>query len=263
MSSAIERLEVSVTTPAGELKTQVDVPTGFVPITAIVPLMRRLGEEAQALEEQHSIEAGFAISCQKGCAACCRMLVPVSAPEALALRHFVETLPPTHKTAFASRLAQAQQRLDKAGLLDRLRRIAESETQQTDDDLESINRDYYALRLPCPFLENEMCSIYEQRPAACRELLVTTPAEFCNDVVNNPVSALPVPLRVSTALSLLWAELLGGPVKLIPLPVAVDWAAGHQADAERTWKGRPLLEQALDKVWRFLSQELEKRVDLS
>jgi Fe-S-cluster containining protein len=255
MSAAIERLAVSITTPAGELTTQVDVPTGFVPITAIVPLMRRLGEQAQALEEQRSIEAGSAISCQKGCAACCRMLVPVSAPEALALRDFVEALPADRKDAFSSRLAQTQQRLEQTGLLGRLRHIAESEAQRTDDDMESINRDYYALRLPCPFLDNEMCSIYEQRPAACRELLVTTPPDFCKDVVNNPVSALLVPLRVSTALSLLWAELLGGPAKLIPLPIALDWAAGHQAEAKKTWKGGQLLENALDKVWRFLSQQ--------
>src|SRR5438105_4624670 len=163
MSSSTERLEVSVTTLAGAVTTQVDVPTGFVPITAIVPLMRRLGEEAQRLEERRTVATGLAISCQKGCAACCRMLVPVSAPEALTLRTFVESLPEERRMALTQRVHDIQERLESAGLLGRLREFAESDQQRTDDDLESINRDYYALRLPCPFLEHEMCSIYEQR----------------------------------------------------------------------------------------------------
>src|SRR5437667_5778278 len=59
---AVERLQVAVKTPAGLLTTPVEVPTGFVPVTAIVPLMRRIGEQAEALEERKSIAAGEAIS---------------------------------------------------------------------------------------------------------------------------------------------------------------------------------------------------------
>ena len=42
----VERFEVALNTPAGRLTTAIDVPTGFIPITAIVPVTRRLGEEA-------------------------------------------------------------------------------------------------------------------------------------------------------------------------------------------------------------------------
>ena len=62
-----ERYDISLNTPAGQLTSAVDVSTGFVPVSAIVPMMRRLGEEAQALEERRSAEAGRAVSCQKGC----------------------------------------------------------------------------------------------------------------------------------------------------------------------------------------------------
>src|SRR5439155_20578765 len=85
----VERLEVAVKTPAGLLTTPVEVPTGFVPVTEIVPLMRRIGEQGEALGERKSIAAGEAISCKKGRAACCRMLVPVSAPQAAALRDMI------------------------------------------------------------------------------------------------------------------------------------------------------------------------------
>ena len=125
--------------------------------------------------------------------------------------------------------------------------------------MEQTNRDYYTLRLPCPFLENEACSIYADRPAACRELLVTSPAELCQDIVRNPVRTIPVPIRMGTVLGMLWAELVGGPVKLIPLPLALAWAERHPAQRMRQWKGPDLLEKAIDKVWRYLSREIQSR----
>ena len=255
MSTTVERLQISVTTAAGNLTTPVEIPTGFVPVTAIVPLMRHLGEQAQALEEQQTLQAGRSISCRKGCAACCRMLVPVSGPEAFALKMHIETWPEERKEALMAKLAVTQQRLAESGVLPKLEKLMESDQQMTDEDMEPVNREYYALRMPCPFLEDEMCSIYEHRPAACRELKVTTPAKLCDDMVANPVRPVPVPLRVGTALSLLWTDLAGGPVRLIPLPLAVLWAARHAPEGDRTWKGTQLLEKALDKVWRFLSQQ--------
>src|SRR5256886_14680749 len=255
----VERLEVAVKTPAGLLTTPVEVPTGFVPVSAIVPLMRRIGEQAEALEERKSITAGGTISCKKGCAACCRMLVPVSAPEAFALKDMIAKMPAGRRQATVKNVAAARSRLERAGLLARLTEIAETSRQLSDEEMEPINRDYYALRMPCPFLENEVCSIYEGRPAAWRQLLVTSPAETCQDMVNNPVRPLPVPVRMSTVLGLLWSELSGGPARLIPLPVALEWAERHATEGARNWKGTSLLESALDKVWRFLSKNSEQQ----
>ena len=76
----VERFEVALNTPAGRLTTAIDVPTGFIPITAIVPVSRRLGEEASQLEVQHAIAAGQTISCRIDCAACCRMLQQAAQP---------------------------------------------------------------------------------------------------------------------------------------------------------------------------------------
>ncbi len=70
----VERFDIALSTPAGRLTTALDVPTGFVPITAIVPVTRRLGEEAMQLEERRAKEQGRSISCRMGCAACCRMI---------------------------------------------------------------------------------------------------------------------------------------------------------------------------------------------
>lgn len=253
-----ERFEIALNTPAGRLTSAVDVPTAFVPVTAIVPLMRRLGEEAQALEEARSSEEGKSRSCQKGCAACCRMLVPLSPPEAFALREFVRSLPSEQQVRIAARLAEAKSILLTHGLWNQLVELGESSQAPDDDTLEPINQAYYALRMPCSFLEDDLCSIYEERPAACRELLVTSPAEQCLDMAKNPVEPIPVPVRIGPVLGLLWGELTNTPPRLIPLPIALDWAERHQPESRRTWQGTQLLDTALDTVWRFLSQTFQQ-----
>jgi Fe-S-cluster containining protein len=255
----VERFEVALNTPAGRLTTAIDVPTGLIPITAIVPLTRRLGEEAAELEVQQAIAAGQTISCRMGCAACCRMLVPLSAPEAFALRNYVEQLPMDQRTHLLNRLNDTKNRVKRAGLWDRMKDVAEAPKQVPDEELDPINRSYYALRIPCPYLENEMCSIYESRPAACRELFVTSPAELCQDLVQNPVTPLPVSMRMSSILGLVWGTLTSSPPRLIPLPMALEWAERHEEESRRTWPGSALLDQVLDNMWRFLSQAFQKR----
>ncbi len=257
--TVVEHVEISLQTPSGEITTAVGVPTSFVPITAILPLMRGLGEEAQALEQRRLLEAGKTVSCQKGCAACCRMLVPISAPEALALARTMDRLDQSERNRLLAQLDLAHQRLAKAGLLKQLTSLAESEHPDTDEAIEPLNRAYYALRMPCPFLADEVCSIYEDRPAACRELAVTSPASECQDMTNATIQPVPVAVRISTTLSLLWADLTGTVPKLIPLPLAVDWATRHKAEQTGKWAGTELLEKALDKIGRYLSQEKARR----
>ena len=255
----VERFEVALNTPAGRLTTAIDVPTGFIPITAIVPLTRRLGDEAAQLEIEQANAAARTISCRKGCAACCRMLVPVSAPEAFALREYVEQLPADRRTLLLNRVNETKARMKREGLWDRLTHVAEASRPVPDEELDPINQSYYALRIPCPYLKDEICSIYEARPAACRELLVTSPAELCQDMVQNPIAPLPISMRIGSILGLLWGTLTSSPPRLIPLPMALEWAERHEEESRKTWPGSSLLDQVLDNMWRFLSQEFTNR----
>ena len=110
-----------------------------------------------------------------------------------------------------------------------------------------------------PLFDNEVCSIYEDRPAACRELAVTSPATHCQNMTNEAIRPVPVAVRISTTLSLLWAELTGTAPRLIPLPLAFDWAMRHRAEQTQRWPGTELFEKALDKISRYLSQEKAHR----
>ncbi|MDT7043938.1 YkgJ family cysteine cluster protein [Candidatus Nitronereus thalassa] len=250
----LETFRLSLQTTVGELQAEISVPTSFIPISDIVPLMRSLGEQALAMEEDHNRLAGHQISCHKGCAACCRMLVPVSPPEAFALQRNIEQLPVPLREKILTRLSSVKKTLEQSGLLGKLVQISETRSQLSDEDMEPVNQAYYAQRLPCVFLEDEVCSIYEFRPAACRELLVTSPKELCQDIAQNPVVPLSAPFRIATVLSLMWAELTKGPAKLIPLPVALDWADRHAKENQSTQTGESLLKMGLDKILGFLRQ---------
>lgn len=257
-SHTIERFEIALNTSAGQITTAVEVPTGFVPVTAIVPLLRRLGEEAQTLEGARSTEAGKTVSCHKGCAACCRMLVPLSAPEVFVLREWVRSRSADQQDRISTRFAETKARLLSHGIWQRLSALCNAPEPPNDDVLEDLNREYYALRVACPFLEEEMCTVYDERPAACRELLVTSPPERCDDLMNNPVEPILPPILVSTVLGLLWQELRKSSTGLIPLPVALEWVNDHEQENQQTWKGVELLDGALDKIWRFLSQLMSR-----
>ena len=121
--------------------------------------MRSLGEQALKLEEEKRQRAGQTVSCKKGCGACCRVLVPVSPPEAFALKKRIEQLPAPQRDRYLHRLSTVKDTLNEAGLLGRLVQLSETRTQLSDEDMEPVNQAYYAQRLPCIFLEDESCSI--------------------------------------------------------------------------------------------------------
>ncbi len=258
-STTTEHCELALATPAGRITTSVEVPTGFVPVTAIIPLGRQLAAQAQQLEVEAVQAAGQSISCRQGCAACCRMLVPMSAPETFPLLDAVRQLPESDRARLHERLDRTLAALERAGLRSKLQALADTTRPMSDEELEPLNRAYFALRVPCPFLENERCTIYEHRPSACRDLLVTSPPEWCEDVEHHPVQSVPVSVRLGTALGLLWASLRQDAPRLIPLPLALEWAERHEAERTTGGKGSALLDSFLDKLWRLLSQEFAAR----
>jgi len=100
----------------------------------------KIAEGALALDPAHPP------ACRPGCAHCCHQAVGVVAPEALAIHeHLRSTRTPGELEAVVLRIRTAD---------DRTRGLTSAERQSPD--------------LPCPFLEEDRCSIYEVRPLACR-----------------------------------------------------------------------------------------------
>jgi len=173
------------------------LPDGPCAVTALIPLLLNLGEEIVAAAIRQA-PPGKAISCGPGCGACCRQLVPVSLSEAAYLRQVVlPELSPEHRQRVAQRLTAATAALSAAKLLEPLIELP-SETNR--ERRQALGLRYFLLGIACPFLENESCSIHPQRPLACREYLVTSPAAHCAQPAKDHVEPLRIPQQPSHAL---------------------------------------------------------------
>jgi len=181
----------------------ITVPTASVPAAEIVPALQGL---VNAVVE--AAETGHTVSCRKGCGACCRQLVPVSRTEGERLLQLVAAMPAERRSALLARFAAAEAAIDRAGLKGR--------GERSDRELSAA---YFAARIPCPFLEDESCSIHPERPLVCREYLVTSPAELCAGERQEGVTPVAVP-KVSMAARGLQEE----SDDWSPLALLMDWS---------------------------------------
>jgi Fe-S-cluster containining protein len=186
----------------------VTVPSGSVRASAVVPALQGLVNAVVGAAETKLAETGAEISCRKGCGACCRQLVPVSRTEAERLLGVIEAMPAKRRRALEERFATAAVSIKAAGL--------DAKAGRADREL-SVG--YFALGIPCPFLEEESCSIHPERPLVCREYLVTSPAELCAGPQQEGVTPVPVP-KVSLAAR----GLQDDQESWFPLAMLMDWA---------------------------------------
>jgi len=183
-----------------------------VPASEVMPALQGLVNAVVAAAEKD-----MAVSCRKGCGACCRQLVPISRTEGERLLQLVEAMPAARREALMARFAAAEAAIANAGLKER--------GSRTDRELSVA---YFALGLPCPFLEDESCSIHTERPLVCREYLVTSPATLCAGPAQEGVTPVPVP-KLSLAARGLQDEKDGW----FPLALLMDWARRRPRPAKR------------------------------
>jgi maleate isomerase len=221
----------------------------------VLPLLRKIDDHAVGLTVQRTEAAGKTVSCSKGCAACCRAQpVPVTPPEAYALLRLVENLPEPRREDVRARFADRARRLREVGLADRFLAI---DVNATNEQLRDAALRYFRLGLACPFLEDGACSIYEDRPFVCREYLVTSPAERCNDPFATPVEGIHMPVAGEGAMLRTAAKYLEKPQSTVALTLALEYAQAHRAELERTFASRDLFPRALQELVRTRVERIQ------
>jgi len=179
----------------------------------LLPTLQQLTDTVAQIAEQTCTAK---VSCRKGCDTCCRQMVPISPTEAYALAALMETLPPERTATILARFDQACEKLSDLDLLTRLHaRHTLTLSQQR-----QLDRDYFTADIACPFLEDRACGIHPARPLACREFLVTSPAEHCQKPTADKVAQLPLSTKVSLALS-------SQDKNWLPLILARDFVSTH------------------------------------
>ncbi len=188
------------------------VPSTKVPPSAMLPVFRRITHSIIDAMVGQAEAGGEKVSCQAGCGACCRQYIPIAHVEARQLAELVSALPEPRQTEIRRRFAEAAHRF---GELDH------------SASLHDVGLAFIRAGIPCPFLENETCSIYSERPLSCREHLVTSAPAHCSDPTPETVTRVPMPASVSNALIALNPESGSLARSFVPLVLALEWAEKH------------------------------------
>ena len=229
-----------------QVEVEMTLPAGPARLGSLLPVFQKVADGFVDLAVERAGAEGRAVSCRKGCGACCRQLVPISEVEARHIGRLVEELPESRREEIRARFARARERLAEAGLLEKL----QDRESFADEDAASFGRRYFQLGIACPFLEDESCSIHADRPISCREYLVTSPAVNCADPKPGIIDMVELSGKVWTALAR--ADSAGRAARFIawvPLVLAPDWAATHPDASEP----RPV-EEVFKGVWTELAR---------
>jgi Fe-S-cluster containining protein len=208
------------------------VPIGQVRPDELLPFMYHADNVVIGAAIAKSEAEGKHISCAKGCSACCRAQpVPVTPAEAHAIARLVDAMPEPRRAEVQARFDDRVARLKAAGLFDVMIR----DTPVRDkEQARAVAREYVALGLVCPFLDDDACSIHPHRPFVCRQYLVTSPPELCSNPLANPVEVVPIPVKAATAMLSAAEPVAGRPQLTVPLVVALEYNARHRSELERT-----------------------------
>lgn len=234
-------LTVRVDGPAGRIEAR--VPDRPVRLDELLPALSAMDDRLIEAAVARLSAAGERISCAKGCSACCRVQpVPVTPPEAFALARLVEALPEPRRGTVRAAFGAAVERLRAAGLYEAYMRRDEDLTREA---AAAVVRRYMALAVACPFLADDLCSIYPDRPFVCRQYLVTSPPELCAAPLDNPVRPVRAPASFATAVLEAGEALSGRPQYTVPLILALEYAEAHRAELMRTYDARAAVEQVV------------------
>jgi Fe-S-cluster containining protein len=221
---------VGLTINGRRFDMNISVPPGQLSINQMLPLFRHVAEGFLDVGVADEAAAGREVSCKKGCGACCRQLVPISAIEATEVAGVVDRMPEERKKVILERFADARRRLEEVGMLEPLLHP----DQFSDEHMRNLGREYFKFGIPCPFLEEESCSIYLDRPITCREYLVTSPAENCAAPTPETIKMVPLPAgRVWTSVARLEQQQGSRFIRWVPLIVALDFAGRDQPQTPR------------------------------
>jgi len=207
----------------------------------IVPLARTLSTKlALAVLKQLGKEEKF-VPCCKGCSACCNYLIPLSVPEAFRMRQEILAMPANRGRSILRACLAAAERIvdDRPGNFD-LHSLTEIFSP---NQVSQISKWYAGLKLQCPFLSDGLCTIYKQRPIACREHIVTGSALLCEAEGINEPQVVRMPVSILEGLAQLASELEGMSVEAIMLPLALPWTEENLQRDQRTWPAVMMVER--------------------
>ncbi|BBL57368.1 YkgJ family cysteine cluster protein [Methylomonas koyamae] len=217
--------QVNLTLYGKPLELKFAVPADKVTPLGVLPALQQIDNQFVDTAVEAFVDRDRPISCRAGCGACCRQVVPLAEFEAYHIAAVVERLPEPRRSAVKQRFADGCAQLDRIGWLAQLQQQLQQGT--THDAVQSHALDYFRQNIACPFLEDESCSIHPERPLACREYLVTSPAEHCREPAPDTVEHIELKFQVSRLVRKLWHTGHITQPDSVPMIYALQWVKTH------------------------------------
>lgn len=178
------------------LDLEMTVPARAVKPHRMLPIFHQMSDSFADIGVQAAADAGNAVSCRAKCTACCYQAVPVSEAELYYIAELVNEMPEPRRTEIRGRFESAYGHFRASGWFDALR----SGKGRSWSGAEELVLDYFREGVPCPFLEDSMCSIYANRPIACREYLAVSDPVNCSNPSAEGVKLVDLPIKPSATL---------------------------------------------------------------
>ncbi|HEV2323939.1 MAG TPA: YkgJ family cysteine cluster protein [Terracidiphilus sp.] len=233
-------VEFALKVQSATLQVRAQLPEGPVRPGVLLPILQRLSNSMTDLAVLAANQLGEQLSCREGCGACCRQAVPISPVEARAIAEWLGEQPEERRAALLERFRRAAARLEESGIAQAAR---ETGPETTRDGMHELGLRYFTLGIPCPFLEDERCTIHEIRPLRCREYLVVSSAEHCAHPQTKQIVGIKPPVLLSKVLEQWDTNGDRRPRALILLTMLEEWVAKHPAVEDRPHRTSPELLQ--------------------
>jgi len=148
------------------LDLEMTVPARPVKPHRMLPVFHQMANSFADIGVQAVEHEGRRVSCGEKCSACCYQPVPIAEIEAYQIAELVDAMPEPQRTKVRGRFSEAYGHFEKLDWFSEFR-SAYLKTKTKASDMEkavAVVHDYFRHGVPCPFLENDLCSIHQQRP---------------------------------------------------------------------------------------------------
>jgi Fe-S-cluster containining protein len=170
-----------------------------------------------------SAKRGSPAACRPGCDACCRQLITISPLEAHAIAEDVHRSPQLQMRTEAALQKWRSDLAWRLDLNDAVEHFRQADGYVSGPEGGRLEADYWAAGIPCPFLDDGRCSIYEVRPFNCREHYVLSEPLLCRVSLDAPIPA-GTRMEYRAVANEVGMHCFGMADRLLLLPDAVDYA---------------------------------------
>jgi Fe-S-cluster containining protein len=222
-----------------DISFPINIMANEVTLSDIVIPARKLSSKIAVAHREMLARKGEKVPCRKGCCSCCSSLIPMSLPEVFRLsEEFAEMPEDKNQRLLRDCIDSAQKILKKAGEDNSLHDFANNDKSK----ITELNEWYSELGIECPFLSKRgLCKIYEQRPLACREHIVTGTSKLCQKDTECKPKVVPIEVSVLETLGQLTSEIEGKEIEAIMLPFSLAWAQDNRKRAEKKWPAEKMV----------------------